>query len=78
MIATPATKCTKATANSVTTVTCQLGTPATGAMSTITVVAKLNGTVGQLLTNTASATEAGPGDPSSADNTSIVTTTVTK
>jgi hypothetical protein len=51
---------------------------AAGATSTITIVAKLRGTVGQLLTNTASATEAGPGDPNSADNTSIVTTTVTR
>jgi uncharacterized repeat protein (TIGR01451 family) len=75
---TPAAKCTKATASSVTTVTCQIGTLAPGATSTITIVAKLRGTVGQLLTNTASATEAGPGDPNSADNTSIVTTTVTK
>jgi uncharacterized repeat protein (TIGR01451 family) len=73
---TPTATCTKATANNVTTVTCQLGTLAPGATRTITVVAQLKGTVGQLLTNTASATETGPGDPNSADNTSIVTTTV--
>jgi len=73
---TPAATCTKATASYVTTVTCQLGTLAAGATRTITVVARLKGTVGQLLTNTASATETGPGDPNSADNTSIVTTTV--
>ena len=78
MKVTPAATCTKATASYVTTVTCQLGTLAAGATSTITIVAKLRGTVGQLLTNTASATEAGPGDPNSADNTSIVTTTVTR
>ncbi len=74
----PAATCTRATASSVTTVTCKLGTLASGATSTITLVAKVRGTVGQLLTDTASATEAGPGDPNSGNNTSIVTTTVIK
>jgi uncharacterized repeat protein (TIGR01451 family) len=74
----PAASCTKSTANSVTTVTCTLGTMASGATTTITLVAKLSGTVGTVLTNTASASEAGPGDPASANNTSIVSTTVTR
>lgn len=74
----PAASCTKSTANSVTTVTCTLGTMASGATTTITLVAKLSGSVGAVLTNTASASEAGPGDPASANNTSIVSTTVTR
>ncbi len=74
----PAATCTKATASNVTTVTCNLGTLASGATSTITLVAKLSGTVGQQLANTASASETGPGDPSTGNNTSIVTTTIVK
>ncbi len=74
----PAAACTKATASNVTTVSCNLGTLASGATSTITLVAKLSGTVGQVLTDTASVSEAGPGDASSANDTSIVTTTVTR
>jgi uncharacterized repeat protein (TIGR01451 family) len=74
----PAATCTKASASSVTTVTCKLGTIASGATTTITIVAKLRGTVGAVLTNTASATETGPGDPNSGNNTSIVSTTVTR
>jgi uncharacterized repeat protein (TIGR01451 family) len=74
----PAATCNKATANSVTTVTCTPGTMASGATTTITLVATLRGTVGTVLTNTASATEAGPGDPDSGNNTSIVSTTVTR
>jgi uncharacterized repeat protein (TIGR01451 family) len=74
----PTATCKKATASSVTTVTCTLGTLASGATSTITLVAKLRGTIGNVLTNTASATEAGPGDPKSSNNTSNVTTTVVR
>jgi uncharacterized repeat protein (TIGR01451 family) len=74
----PAATCKKATASNVTTVTCPLGTLASGATRTITLVAKLRGTVGQVLTNTASVSEAGPGDSNSANNTSSVTTTVVK
>jgi uncharacterized repeat protein (TIGR01451 family) len=74
----PAATCTKASASSVTTVTCKLGTMASGATTTITIVAKLRGTVGAVLTNTASATEAGPGDRNTGNNTSIVSTTVTR
>jgi len=74
----PAAACTKATAGNVTTVSCNLGTLASGATSTITLVAKLSGTVGQVLTDTASVSEAGPGDANSANDTSIVTTTVTR
>ena len=74
----PAATCTKATASNVTTVTCKLGTLAPGATSTITLVAKLTGTVGQVLTDTASASEAGPGDSNSANDTSSVTTTVAR
>ncbi len=74
----PSATCTKATASNVTTVTCNLGTLAAGATSTINVVARLSGTTGQVLTDTASASEAGPGDPNSANNTSIVTTTVVR
>jgi uncharacterized repeat protein (TIGR01451 family) len=76
--ASPAATCTKKTASNVTTVTCKPGTLASGAASTITIVAKLSGTVGAVLTNTASATETGPGDPNSANNTSSVTTSVVR
>src|SRR6266542_6457585 len=74
----PAAACTKAAAGNVTTVSCNLGPLASGATSTITLVAKLSGTVGQVLTDTASVSEAGPGDANSANDTSIVTTTVTR
>jgi uncharacterized repeat protein (TIGR01451 family) len=74
----PSAACSKATASNVTTVTCNLGALASGSTSTITLVAKLSGTVGQSLTHTASATESGPGDGNSANNTSIVTTTVVR
>ncbi len=74
----PAAACTKASAGNVTTVSCNLGTLASGATSTITLVAKLSGTVGQVLTDTASVSEGAPGDANSANDTSIVTTTVTR
>ena len=74
----PASACSKATASNVTTVTCNLGALASGATSTITLVAKLSGTVGQALSHSASATESGPGDGNSANNTSTVTTTVVR
>src|SRR4051794_1728234 len=74
----PAATCTKATASNVTTVTCKLNTLAPSATATITLQAKLTGTVGQVLTNTASAAEAGPGDPNAGNDTSSVSTTVVR
>jgi uncharacterized repeat protein (TIGR01451 family) len=74
----PAATCKKTTVKYVTTVTCSLGMLTNGATSTITLVAKLRGTAGTVLANTASASEAGPGDPDSGNDTSIVTTTVTR
>jgi uncharacterized repeat protein (TIGR01451 family) len=74
----PSATCTNSTASGVTTVTCKLGTLASGATSTITLVAKLSGTVGQVLTNTASASEASPGDASASNDTSSVATTIVR
>jgi uncharacterized repeat protein (TIGR01451 family) len=74
----PTATCTNATASNVTTVTCKLGTLAPSAKATITLQAKLTGTVGQVLTDTASATEAGPGDPHAGNDTSNVSTTVVR
>jgi extracellular elastinolytic metalloproteinase len=67
--------CTKATANNVTTVTCNLGTLANADTATITLVAKLRVTGDNV--NTATATEAGPGDPDSSNDSATVHTNVT-
>ncbi len=72
---TPSTGCTRKTVSYVTTVTCNVGTMAPGATKTFTLVAKLRVTGDNV--NTASATEAGPGDPDSGNNTASVHTNVT-
>jgi extracellular elastinolytic metalloproteinase len=66
--------CTRATKNYVTTVTCNLGNMANGAAATITLVAKLRVTGDNV--NTVTATEAGPGDPVSSNNSDTVHTNV--
>lgn len=72
---TATTQGTCAAGKNATTVTCTVGNLAKGATATITVVAKLRnqGTA----TNTVSVSEAGPGDPNSANNTATASTTVT-
>ena len=67
--------CSKATVNNVTTLTCNLGSLASGATATITVVAKLR--VTGTNTNTVSVSASDPGDPDSSNNTATVNTAVT-
>ena len=74
----PAATCTRAIASNVTTVTCTVGTLAPGATATITLQAKLTGTVGQVLMDTAFASESRPGDPDAGNDSSSVTTTVVR
>jgi len=67
--------CTKATVNNVTSVTCKLGSMASGSTATITIVAKLR--VTGTATNTVSVSEASPGDSNSSNDTATWNTTVT-
>ena len=78
MSVSPAATCTKATASNVTTVTCKLGTLAPSAKATITLQAKLTGTVGQVLTDIRLGDRGRPRRPPRRNDTSTVSTTVVR